>query len=122
MGAYRRKEKFSRLEELIPDQGELALQLVVNEDGEIEVEKYCLPRNGNAFSKEDTRDLFLQSSMAEVEKNQPGELKPEDKRKLNTYFRQAFEKDKREQCFQAFTQRTAEDTEKDTSAEPRKAP
>lgn len=116
---------------MITDQGEIAIQLFRTDDGEIEIEKYCLPRDGRTFSRDDTRDIYLQSTLQEQERQKAPfqyikkkQVKAEpldyhDGIKLKTYLNQTFEDGAREDIFKTFVQMKEDLPSGDI---PRKAP
>ncbi len=65
------------------DQGELAVQLVRNSDGSIEIEAYISPEEVASFSKESLQDVFL---MAAIKNNEEIRKDTEVADLLNSYF------------------------------------
>ena len=51
-----------QLEELIGDQGELAL-IVEEDNGQYKFTSYCLPKNNSSFDIEEVQNVYLAKSM-----------------------------------------------------------
>lgn len=57
---------FLALDDLVEDQGEIAIQIVLGEDGTPEIEAYSIS-SGEAFSETEVRDMYIQASIAQIE-------------------------------------------------------
>ena len=74
------------IDDLVGDQGELALQILYSEDGTIEVENYALPiANGHSFVQTELRDVYLSAAIERAPV-----IKDEAKITLDSYLQTAF--------------------------------
>ena len=63
-GGRRRKTGFLTIDELIQDQGEVAMTLVEDGNGGFTCELYAIPENGK-FEQEELRNLYLLQALRE---------------------------------------------------------